>query len=260
MSLSDVGVQTHLEAASWDSEDPGTLPADEREIGKITGIDPRIIRRFLVKYPEIFRESSGRLRNEKLCQQWEKLRQSKQELSDAGKRGNEKRWGNPSGGDRSAFAFASASASAQRESKPSCSPSANEVIFATPSYVPEVTAAGMDLACLLKQRVLENNAGARITEKQIVKWAHEAELMLTRDHRTFEEVALLIEWSQRDSFWKTNILSMGKLREKFDQLALKRNAEKDAGEPAWRRRERAEDQKQQESWRVISKLANGGGA
>ena len=47
------------------------------------------------------------------------------------------------------------------------------------------------------------------------------------DRRTPEEISALIQWSQRDNFWKSNILSMGKLREKFDQLALKQNAERE---------------------------------
>jgi hypothetical protein len=148
------------------------------------------------------------------------------------------------------------------KSKSSCPPSADEANAApqlSPSE-PRVSIPALEIAVLLRQRILENNGKAKITEKQVCEWGREADLMLRLDHRTPEEVTALIQWSQRDPFWKTNILSMGKLREKFDQLALKRNAEKDAGEPAWRRRERAEEQKQQEGWRVISKLANGGGA
>ena len=45
--------------------------------------------------------------------------------------------------------------------------------------------------------------------------------MLDRDGRTVEQVRYLIDWSQRDEFWRTNILSMSKLREKFDQLRLR---------------------------------------
>jgi hypothetical protein len=142
--------------------------------------------------------------------------------------------------------------------KSSCSPATNEV-NAVASQV-SVSPDAMELAVLLRQRILENNGKAKITEKQVCKWGREADLMLRLDHRTPEEVSALIQWSQRDRFWRSNILSMGKLREKFDQLALKRTAEKDASEPPWRGRERAEEQEQQESWRVISKLANGGSA
>jgi hypothetical protein len=69
MSLAEVGVYIQLLAAAWDSEEPGTLPLDPREIGKITGIDPRILRRFFGKYPGTFGEVAGKLRNSKLHEQ-----------------------------------------------------------------------------------------------------------------------------------------------------------------------------------------------
>jgi hypothetical protein len=91
-----------------------------------------------------------------------------------------------------------------------------------------VSIPAMELAVLLRQRILENNPKAKITEKQVCEWGREADLMLRRDHRTPEEISALIEWSQRDPFWKTNILSMGKVREKFDQLTMKKGREKGA--------------------------------
>ena len=45
--------------------------------------------------------------------------------------------------------------------------------------------------------------------------------MVERDNRTLEEIEFVITKSQNDPFWKENILSMGKLREKFDQLWIK---------------------------------------
>jgi hypothetical protein len=91
MSLSDVGVRTHLRAASWDCDEPGTLPADNREIGKITGIDPRIIRRFRTKYPELYSESDGKLHDLELVEQARKYREISEERSKAGKSGGKKR-------------------------------------------------------------------------------------------------------------------------------------------------------------------------
>jgi hypothetical protein len=80
---------------------------------------------------------------------------------------------------------------------------------------------GNALAELLKKRILTNNPKAKVTDAQLQKWALEAERMMRLDGRTEAEVRELIEWSQGDSFWKSNILSMAKLREKFDQLTLK---------------------------------------
>ena len=66
---------------------------------------------------------------------------------------------------------------------------------------------------------IEANGSKRPTVGK--RWHRAARLMLDRDGRTVEQVRYLIDWSQRDEFWRTNILSMSKLREKFDQLRLR---------------------------------------
>ena len=45
-------------------------------------------------------------------------------------------------------------------------------------------------------------------------------LLLDRDGRTVEQVAAAIRWCQSDEFWRSNILSMSKLREKYETLRL----------------------------------------
>ena len=52
------------------------------------------------------------------------------------------------------------------------------------------------------------------------KWRDAARLMLDRDQRTEEEIHGAIDWCQADEFWRGNVLSLPKLREKFDQLRL----------------------------------------
>lgn len=49
-------------------------------------------------------------------------------------------------------------------------------------------------------------------------WRDAARLMLDKDGRTEAEIHAAIDWCQSHSFWRTNVLSMPKLREKFDQL------------------------------------------
>ena len=44
--------------------------------------------------------------------------------------------------------------------------------------------------------------------------------MIDRDGRTVEEVARIIDWVEADDFWRANILSLPKLRQKFDTLRL----------------------------------------
>lgn len=54
-------------------------------------------------------------------------------------------------------------------------------------------------------------------------WRDAARLMLDRDERSVGDVLAAINWSQSDEFWRANILSMPKLRQKYDQLRLQAN-------------------------------------
>ena len=67
--------------------------------------------------------------------------------------------------------------------------------------------------------LIEANGSKRPTRNK-KNW-DAARLMLDRDGRTVEQIEYLIRWSQEDEFWRGNILSMAKLRDKFDQLRLK---------------------------------------
>lgn len=63
-------------------------------------------------------------------------------------------------------------------------------------------------------------------EPNFDKWANTLRLMRERDGRTHAEIRELFAWANADSFWKTNILSPDKLREKWDQLTIKRTGER----------------------------------
>ncbi|MFC6867577.1 hypothetical protein [Haloechinothrix salitolerans] len=52
------------------------------------------------------------------------------------------------------------------------------------------------------------------------KWRDAARLLLDRDGRTEEQVRAAIDWCQADEFWRANVMSMPKLRAKYDQLRL----------------------------------------
>jgi hypothetical protein len=75
---------------------------------------------------------------------------------------------------------------------------------------------------LLKSEILRNKADYRITPQQERAWAGTVDRMLRLDDRTPERIADLIRWVQRDEFERANVLSMEKLRERFDALELKR--------------------------------------
>ena len=53
------------------------------------------------------------------------------------------------------------------------------------------------------------------------KWANEIRLIRERDKRNDSQIRSLFQAANADSFWKKNILSPAKLREKWDDLTIK---------------------------------------
>ena len=93
----------------------------------------------------------------------------------------------------------------------SAAPSAEVAVVEPPR--PDVTA----LCDHLAQRITENTRRRpTITEA----WRKQARLILDRDNRNPDEAHRLIDWCQSDPFWQSNILSMPKFREKYDQLLM----------------------------------------
>jgi hypothetical protein len=52
------------------------------------------------------------------------------------------------------------------------------------------------------------------------QWRDAARLLIDRDGRTEAQIHTAIDWCQTDDFWRANVLSMPKLRDKYDQLRL----------------------------------------
>jgi len=73
----------------------------------------------------------------------------------------------------------------------------------------------------------------RLDEERQINWMNACRLLRERDGRSPELIEQIIYFSQNDEFWKANILSMPKLREKFDQLFLKAKKTKFSGIQAW---------------------------
>jgi hypothetical protein len=61
------------------------------------------------------------------------------------------------------------------------------------------------------------------------KWRDAARLMIDRDGRTEQQIMTAIDWCQDNEFWRSNILSMPKLREKYEQLRLQAGRAKQNG-------------------------------
>lgn len=55
-------------------------------------------------------------------------------------------------------------------------------------------------------------------------WRDAARLLMDLDGRSEDEVHKAIDWCQASEFWRANVMSMSKLREKFDQMRLQAQA------------------------------------
>ena len=77
------------------------------------------------------------------------------------------------------------------------------------------------LAKFLEKCITENNPKFPQNESQRQRWAKDFDLMIRRDKIDADDIAEVIDWCQNDNFWRSNILSGKKLREKYQQLVMK---------------------------------------
>lgn len=96
---------------------------------------------------------------------------------------------------------------------------------------PRYTEPDQTCAQWLYDRIRANNPEHK--PPSMATWADEVRLMRERDGRGHREICELFGWAQDDSFWRANILSPAKLREKWDQLTMQRARPKVAGAGAW---------------------------
>lgn len=68
-------------------------------------------------------------------------------------------------------------------------------------------------------------------QPNMAAWANSVRLMRERDGRKVVHINALWHWCRQHSFWAANIQSPAKLRDKWPQLAMQRNQERDAGPP-----------------------------
>ncbi|HGB5010610.1 TPA: helix-turn-helix domain-containing protein [Salmonella enterica subsp. diarizonae serovar 61:r:-] len=88
-----------------------------------------------------------------------------------------------------------------------------------------------DLICAeyiwsLVLKVFDDAAGSdsmvtRPKDPNWTAWANEIRLMRVQDNRTHKQICKMFKRANHDSFWKENIRCPSKLREKWDELALK---------------------------------------
>lgn len=73
------------------------------------------------------------------------------------------------------------------------------------------------LCSRLADRIVENGSKR---PNVTARWKREARLILDVDQRPLEQALRLIDWCQASTFWRANIMSIPKFRQKYDQLRL----------------------------------------
>lgn len=157
--------------------------------------------------------------------------------AEAGRRGAEARWTRESAGQNSAEVKTAGSDSnlpsnangkngnACPEPEPEPEPkkrttSSSSSATASPRADPAPKPERLDVQRICNHLAarIEGNGSKRPEIKQ--SWRDAARLMLDRDGRTEADVHAAIDWCQDSEFWRGNVLSLPKLREKYDQLRL----------------------------------------
>lgn len=110
---------------------------------------------------------------------------------------------------------------------------------------PELRALCQRLADLI---VANGSKRPRITKK----WLDETRRLIDLDERTIEQIEKAIDWSQGDSFWRTNVLSMETLRKQYDKMRLDAIRKEQAKAP----RNFQEEREQQVADQVKRRQAN----
>ncbi len=72
----------------------------------------------------------------------------------------------------------------------------------------------------LAELMIANDPKAKV-EPESKRWLDSARLLVDTDGRHFEEALAVLEWAQRDEFWRTNVLSMPTFRKQYGKLRMR---------------------------------------
>lgn len=73
---------------------------------------------------------------------------------------------------------------------------------------------------LFKNNLIKNNASTNKIDRAKGTWIDSIRLLMTEDGETKENLIIVWKFLKTNEFWKKNILSTDKLREKFDKLLM----------------------------------------
>jgi len=223
MSIEGEGCYIRLMSINWKE---GFIPSDREAIVRLCkgyggpGIDEAMSCFSITRNKQQL--THKRLERERLRQvEYHNSRKSD------GLRGAEKRWGGYREANHTLIAKNSSSSSSSSSSSEDKNKNKNKKEISKKKSCPGKIPDEQDikLVQLLIELMEKNNPGSsilkRLTPKRQSEWVNQCRLLREVDKHTPEEIETVIKFSQEDSFWKTNILSTYKLREKWDQLFMK---------------------------------------
>ena len=154
----------------------------------------------------------------------------KAKRAEAGRKGGRARAANQASGEASAQASATANGkhSGSKIQPPTTTDTDNSgTTFLRTSDEPRRD--DVERVCEHLADAIEANGSKRphISEK----WRTEARRLIDLDGRTPDQIVRAIDWCQADTFWRGNVMSMPKLREKYDQLRLAAEREQRSADP-----------------------------
>jgi hypothetical protein len=91
------------------------------------------------------------------------------------------------------------------------------------------TQEDLDLAVWMWDALVEQLGDDRPREPNYSRWANTIRLMREKEGRQHRHIKALYAWCRQHSFWAANVQSPDKLRDKWSQLAMQRNREREAG-------------------------------
>jgi len=219
MSNQAVGCYIKLLCINWKQ---GSVPSDIETLALLCGEDGSTMARLWLSLKPCFKANeNGRLINPRLEQERQKQINFRKERSKSGKKGAVKLWKQKEKEGKwlshsSAIVDVNGLAIALQSSSSSSSSSLELELDKEPFVE---SSDELRLSKLLSSLILKNNPKAKKPNFQT--WAKHVDLLIRVDNRTVNEIEEVIRWCQQDDFWRSNILSTKKLREKFDQLWVK---------------------------------------
>lgn len=203
MSMAGEGAYIHLLAICWRE---GSIPADRSAIVQLCkGQDGSAIDEALLCFRPAPRKL-GRLINKRLEEERRKLENFHKSKKMAGLHGAAKRWHSHT----SAMVL----------------PIAKDGSSSSSSIIRDKNKSYLFLSDLLAERVRANIPFQKIPADHRESWANDFRLMIEVDKIPIEAVKAILDWATTDSFWKINIRSASKFREKFGQLEAKSRTSK----------------------------------